>query len=139
MIEKFEHSGVSFQYPANWSIEFDVDGDDWNASVQSPATPVLMVTHSKGGDPAAMADEALESLEEDYDELDSEIAIEKLAGQTAVGHDIDILTLDTPVVVKVRALATKTGGLLLLWQFSERDRDHYEPVFHAIVASITLK
>jgi hypothetical protein len=138
VIEKFERSGVSFQYPANWTLEEEADGEDWVATLQTPGSAVMIVTYREDMEPADLGDETLEALQEEYPELDSEIAVEKLAGQTAIGYDIDFITLDLPVTAKVRALDTPNGALLLFWQVSELDRGHYEPLLNAIIASTKI-
>ena len=138
MIEKFERSGVSFQYPANWTLEEEADGADWVATLQTPGSAVAIITYREDMEPAELGDETLEALQEEYPELDSEIAVDSLAGQTAIGYDIDFITLDLPVTAKVRALETPNGALLLFWQVSEIDRGHYESLLDAVVLSAKI-
>jgi len=138
MIEKFERSGVTFQFPANWSHEVEDDAADWVATVQTPGSAMLVVTYREDAEAAELGDETLEALQAEYPELDSEIAVEKLAGRTAIGYDLDFITLDTPVTAKVRALDAGAGTLLLFWQVGEKDREHYEPLLDAILASVRV-
>ena len=61
MIEKFERSGIAFQYPANWNIDDEVDGEDWVVTLQPPGSALLVVTYQEDGlEPSEMADETLE-------------------------------------------------------------------------------
>lgn len=139
MIQKFERSGVSLQFPANWEMEDDADGDDWVLTLQTPGSGMLMATYRDDGpEPAEMADEAIEALREDYDQLDTEIKVEALAGTTALGYDIDFLTLVTAVTAKIRALETPEGTLLLFWQVAEKDRDTYESLLNAVFNSVAI-
>ena len=57
----------------------------------------------------------------------------------AIGHDIDFLTVDTPITCRTRCFETLAGPLLLMTQVSEFDRDAVEPVLHAIIASLTIE
>lgn len=139
MIELFERGGVAFQYPANWSFEIDDDEGDWLATLQTPGTALMTIAYRLDTEPTELADETLEAFQDDYPDLDSEIAVEKLAGRTALGHDIDFLTLDTPVMAKVRAVGIPSGALLVFWQYSDRDRDHYEPLFQAVLGSLRIE
>lgn len=139
MIERFERSGVAFQYPANWSFEIDEDAGDWLATLQTPGTALMTFAYRLDTEPTELADETLEAFQDDYPELDSEIAIETLADRTALGHDIDFLTLDCPVMAKVRAVSIPSGALLIFWQFSDRDREHYEPLFQAVLKSLSIE
>src|SRR5579871_2105647 len=106
MIQYFERDGVRFQYPGNWTVEAN-DGDPaeggWTVSVQSPETAFVLVSLQPGaGDPAELADQTLQALRGDYQELDSENVVETLAGVVAIGHDIDFLTVDTPITCRTR-------------------------------------
>lgn len=141
MIQTFERDGVRFQYPANWTVETgdgETDGE-WVVSVQSPETAFLLVSLRPEADtPADLADLTLESLKAEYKELDATNAVETLAGQAAIGHDIDFLTLDTAVTCWTRCVDTLAGPLLLMCQTSEHDRARNEPVLRAVFASLTI-
>src|SRR6185295_3354942 len=97
-------SGVQFQYPGNWTVETDPSGDGWTATVTSPDTALLVFTlRPEAESPASLADEALAALKAEYKELDTEPAVESIAGRPAVGFDVDFLTLDTAVVCRIRS------------------------------------
>jgi hypothetical protein len=142
MIQSFERDGVRFQYPGNWTVEATDGGPDeggWTVSVQSPETAFLLVSlRPDADDPAQLADQTLEALRADYQELDSENVVETLGGVVAIGHDIDFLTVDTPITCRTRCLETPAGPLLLLAQTSEYDRPRNDPVLRAICASLTV-
>ena len=86
-----------------------------------------------------VADEALEALKAEYPELDAEPALDNLAGQPAVGHDIDFLTLDTTILCWTRCVVTPGGPLLVMCQTSEYDRERNEPVLRAICSSLQVE
>ena len=67
----------------------------WTVSVQSPGTAFLLVSYDAAM-PAAdlMADTALEALRSEYPDLESDKAVESLAGLPAVGHDVQFFSLD---------------------------------------------
>src|SRR5271155_4672455 len=138
---KFNQSGVSFDYPSNWKIERDgVSPSEWTVSVHSPATAfVLLSLRPDARDPADLADQTLEALKAEYKELDAENRVETIAGQLAIGHDIDFLTVDTAIACRTRCLETSSGPLLVLCQMSEFDRAQNEPVLRAIVASLRVE
>lgn len=142
MIQSFERDGIRFRYPGNWSVE-SADGEPgeggWTVSVQSPETAFLLVSlRPDADDPAQLADQTLETLRGEYQELDSENAVETLAGVLAIGHDIDFLTVDTPITCRTRCLNTPAGPLLVMAQTSEYDRERNDPVLRAISASLTV-
>ena len=141
MIQTFERDGIRFQYPENWILESDVDATGgWSVSVQSPETAFLLMTLRPDADNAAeLADQTLNTLKTEYKELDEANAVGTFAGQVAIGHDIDFLTLDIAVTCWTRCVQTLAGPLLVMCQVSEYERDRNEPVLRAICASLTIE
>ena len=140
MIETFERSGVRFQFPSNWQVVTEDAGDGWTATLQSPQTAFVLVSLRPDIETAAMAaDEVLEALREEYPELNSEPALDSIAGQPAIGHDIDFLTIDTTTLCWTRCIETPEGPLVILCQTSEYDRSRNEPVLRAILTSIQVE
>lgn len=143
MVETFDRDGVRFSYPSNWRPDAesadDADGA-WTVVLQSPGTAFLLAALRPDADtPADLADQTLEALRADYQELDAENVVATLAGRPAIGHDVDFLTLDTAVACRTRCLDTPNGPLLLLAQVGEYDRAAAEPVFAAVFASLTIE
>jgi hypothetical protein len=142
MIRSFERDGIRFQYPANWVLEPTEEPNEsgWAVTVQSPDTAFLLaLLRPDAVDPADLADQTLDALKVDYQELDSENAVETIAGLVAIGHDIDFLTVDTAITCRTRCLQTPAGPLLLMAQVSEYDRERNEPVLKAILASLRVE
>jgi hypothetical protein len=139
-VTTFEQSGIRFQYPDNWQLDTEDTGDGWTVTLQSPETAFLLVSLRPDAESTAeLADEALAALKAEYPELDAERAVGSLAGQPAVGHDIDFLTLDTTIISWTRCIETSAGPLLVLCQTSEYDRAQNEPVLRAICASLQIE
>jgi hypothetical protein len=141
MIHTFERDGIRFQYPANWTLESEEDADGgWSVTLQSPETAFLLMTLRPDADNAAeLADQTLEALKTEYKELDAANAIGTFAGQLAIGHDIDFLTLDTAVTCWTRCVQLLAGPLLVMCQVSEYERERNEPVLRAICASMAIE
>jgi hypothetical protein len=140
MISEFNRSGITLRYPANWQIEDESSGDsEWTISIHSPDTAfILLALRPDALDPADLADQTLAALKEEYAELDAENRLETIAGQLAIGHDIDFLTVDTPIACRSRCLETVAGPLLVMCQTSEYDHEQNDPVLRAIVASMRV-
>src|SRR3954454_15503575 len=130
MIATFDRDGIRFQYPATWTAEVEgTDGGGWAVAVQSPDTAFLLVSRRPDArDPADLADQTLEAIKNEYRELDAENAIQTIAGQAAIGHDMDFMTVDTATICRTRCLDTPAGPLLVMCQTSEYDRDRNDPV-----------
>jgi len=136
----FDRDGVHFRYPANWRAEADEAEDGaWTVTLTSPDTAFVLVSlRPDARDPADLADQTLDALKAEYKELDAENAVETIAGEVAIGHDIDFLTVDTAITCRTRALDTPAGPLLVMTQVSEYDRERNDPVLRAIVLSLTV-
>ena len=139
MSKLFERSGVAFQYPENWTLETDDAGGGWTVLLQSPETAFMLVSFRPDADgPGQVIGEALATLRAEYPTLDAEAAVDTLADMPAVGHDIDFITVDTPVFCWVRCVDTESGPLMVLCQTSEFDRPKNEPVLRAICTSMVI-
>ncbi len=140
MTAKFSRSGITFQYPTNWTCDVEADELNWVATVQSPSIAFAIIARrTDAEEPNVVADELLESFKEDYKELDQRLVIEPLAGRPAVGYDLDFLTIDTPTSCRLRAIDVPAGVLMVMTQHSEFDRDPNEIVLSAICASLEIE
>lgn len=141
MIRTFERDGIRFQYPANWTLEAGEDEPGaWSVAIQSPETAFLQVSLRPDAEsPAELADQTLEALKAEYKELDAANSVAHFAGQLAIGHDMDFLTVDTAITCWTRCVETPAGPLLVLCQVSEYDRERNEPVLRAICASLKIE
>ena len=138
-MKTFTRDGVTFAYPVGWALDLDDAGSGWTATVQSTDTAFAVVSLLPDADSAgAAADEALAALQAEYPTLDAEPVVDTVAGGPAVGHDIDLLTLDSTATVWTRAADTTAGPLLVLLQVSEFDRPRHEPALRAILRSVAL-
>jgi hypothetical protein len=140
-MNEFTRNGISFRYPENWRVELDESEDGgWAVIVSSPETAFALVSlRPDARDAADLADQTLETLRSDYKELDSENRVETITGRMAIGHDIDFLTVDVPVVCRVRAIESPSGPLLVMTQVAEPDRQRNESSLLAIVASLKVE
>lgn len=139
MSKCFERSGIRFQYPSTWTADTEDADDGWTVSVQSPETAFLLVSLRADADnPAEMAELALQAIRSDYQEIDAESAVDTLAGQPAIGHNIDFMTVDTPITCWTRCLDSPGGVVLVICQLSEFDRSRNEPLLRAICQSFEI-
>ena len=91
----FEEDGVRFQYPDNWKLTREEADNGWTVSVQSPDTAFFLMAFDKSmPEVGEVADTVLEALRADYPDLEAEDALESIANQPALGHDITFFSLD---------------------------------------------
>jgi hypothetical protein len=140
MTARFKQDGIQFLYPENWEMDRQETDGGWTVSVQSPATAFFMLSYDADmPDSELMADTALEALRSEYPGLESEEAVESLAGQPAVGHDVRFFSLDLTNTGWLRSFYGGAGTVLAMWQANDLELDRLGPVLKAICASIKLE
>lgn len=139
MSSRFDFEGVRFQFPENWRLEREDAEDGWTVSVQSPETAFMMVTMREDMPSVnEVAETALETLREDYPELEAEECVESVAGQPAVGHDIRFFSFDLTNTCWTRCFYCARGTVLVLCQTNDMESDINEPVLKAMCASLEI-
>lgn len=140
MSHHYQADGVSLDYPEDWQLEREESADGWTILLQSPGTAFLTLTCDDSGASAEeMAATALEALQADYPALEAQPQIDSLAGQMAVGHDIQFFSLDLTNTCWTRSLYSAVGTLLILCQCNDLELEQYEPALRAICASLTVE
>jgi hypothetical protein len=136
-MKDFNEDGLSFSYPDDWQLEREPTSEGWTVSLQSPGTAFAVIRLERDmptTEEVALA--ALEALKEDYPSLEAESAIDMLAGEMAIGHDIQFFTLDLGTTCWTRSFYGAAGTMLVLCQVSDIDQETYEPALRGICASM---
>jgi hypothetical protein len=140
MPKEFARSSIRVEYPENWTVETEDTEDGWSASIISPDTAFLMLSHySDAYSPADLADMALEAMRETYPELEAEPVLETLAGFPVLGQDVEFFTLDLTNTCRIRALVAPEGCLLLMSQCTDQELETNGEVMRAISESLTFE
>ena len=139
MLKVYTKSGVAFQYPGNWTLDEEDDGESWAVVVNSPGTAFFIVSlRPDNQTPPQVVDVTLDTLKAEYKELDAEPVTETISGYPAVGYDIDFITVDTTIAAWSRCVSLAEGNLLVIGQVSELDRRMYEAVLKAMLGSFSI-
>lgn len=140
MSKHFNEDGLSFRYPANWTLERE-DGDQgWTVSVQSPDTAfVVLCCDQTMPTTEEMTETALEALQADYPDLEAEECQDTLAGQPAIGHNIHFISFDLTNTCWTRSFYSDAGTVLVMCQTSDVEGEQNEPVLRALLASLTVE
>src|SRR5262249_12726851 len=140
MSQQYQADGISFRYPDDWRLDREESEDGWTVLLQSPGTAFLTLTcdHS-GASTEEIAAAALEALREDSPALEASPQVDTLAGQMAIGHDIQFFSLDLTNTCWTRSIDSAAGVVLVLCQSNDLELEEYEPVLRAICASLTVE
>ena len=140
MVKAFDKDGVSFSYPDNWTLELDEGDGGWTASLHSKETAFLLVTLDRSlPEPRDMVQTAMDALRSEYPTLEADAAVDLLAGEMAVGHDIQFFSLDLSNTCWTRSLYCGAGTLLVYWQANDLELLATESVLRAVCASLRVE
>jgi hypothetical protein len=139
-MKDFHEDGVSFRYPENWRLEREEADDGWTVTLTSPGTAFALVRLDKSlPTTEEVAQTTLEALRADYPGLEAEPCVDMLAGEMAVGHDINFFSLDFSNTCWTRCIYAAAGTLLVLCQVSDIEQESYEPALRAICTSLRVE
>jgi hypothetical protein len=136
----FQADGIRFQYPDSWRLTREDAKTGWTVSVESPETAFFMLAFDdQMPEVGLVVQTVLDALRADYPELEAEDAVESIAGQPALGHDIRFFSLDLTNTCRTRSFYSDAGTILVMWQTNDLELDDVEPVFRAICASLRVE
>lgn len=137
---RFEKDGISFQYPDNWRLTREDTESGWTVSVDSPDNAFFVLTlDQEMREVGLVAQTALEALQSEFPDLEVEDALESLAGQPALGHNIYFFSFDLTNTCCTRAFYAGAGTVLIMWQANDLELEQVDPVFQAIRASLRVE
>lgn len=140
MSRTFERSGFHIDYPGDWKLETEETEDGWCATLFSPDTAFLMLSHHREeDDPPEVADMALESLRESYPDLEADSAVESIGGQPVIGYDVSFFTLDLTNTCWIRSLTGPEGCLLIMGQCTDDELPEHGESIKAIFKSLRVE
>jgi len=135
----FERDGIALQYPDHWKLDQEESEDGWSALFESQETAFLMISlHPDVDDPSQLAEGVLDALREEYPELEADTAVESVAGQPAIGHDISFVALDLTSTARTRCLTATQGCILVMVQLCDSELVRHDPVLRAMQTSLTI-
>jgi hypothetical protein len=136
-MKEFNSDGLSFVYPENWTLEREDSPSGWTVHLQSPGTAYAVVCLDRElEDVQDAARAALKAFQETYPDLEATSAVAPMAGEMAVGHDMDFFSLDMPITCWTRCFYGLGGTVVVQCQVAGVDEGLYEPALRAICASM---
>jgi hypothetical protein len=140
MPKEFREGCLSFNYPDGWDMEREESDNGWTVSLYSKGTAFLTLTlNNDFPDTDLMAETVLEVLQSEYTDVEADESSEPLAGQWAVGHDINFISLDLTNTCWTRSFDTPDGTVLIMCQSADFELPQAEPVLRAICESLNVE
>ena len=134
----YDKLGIRFQYPDNWTLDESAAlAGERSVSVHSPGGAFWsIVLHDPDTDPGELAAAALEALQAEYRDSESEAVHEQIGQHAIEGYDLNFFYLDFTNTALIRAFRTSSGVSLVLCQAEDNELNVLGPVFRAITASL---
>jgi hypothetical protein len=133
----YQNAALEFLYPESWQLDESRTEDGLTISLQSPYSMFVFVNcYENPLEVQDVADQALETMLQEYAELDSEPVQEKIGELPAVGYDVNFFSLDLTNTCWIRAFSAGQRTVLIFAQTSDLDLDQAEMAFRGICASL---
>jgi hypothetical protein len=137
---EFTRDGLRLMYPEGWKPDVEAAEGGWTLTIQSPGTAFLVMRMDSSLPTCEeVVDATLEALKAEYKDLDARATLETIAGDMAVGHDIEFTSMDVPTECWTRSFYGPAGTVLVMGQVSGLDVEEYGPVLEAIRGSISVE
>ena len=137
----YDHHGVRFEYPSGWEIEVSEDEAVTTVSLQSPGRPafVLVTLDESMPEPEVVVGEVIDTMREEYPDLDDSPIREKIHGYEAIGHDLDFFSLDITSACVIRCFRTKLRTVLLFGQWSDYEEEAARAALKGLQRSLEVR
>jgi hypothetical protein len=136
---EYQGPGFRFRHPADWTVEEGQPGEEFTVSVRPPGemTAFWSVTVLRERPPPQLTLRTiLRAFEEEYSELDSYPVEERIAGQTALGRDLEFFCLERTNSAFIRVLRMRAFTLVILAQATDVELDECREPFGLMSGSL---
>jgi hypothetical protein len=134
----YQSHGVKFRYPRDWELSEQQEGEQISITVSSPLTAFWTLTlFLDRPDPGDIVAAALDAFHEEYAELDDYPSKTRLCKRPTVARDIDFVCLELLNSASIRAFRARDFTVLVLFQFTEGERDETGPILERITRSLS--
>ncbi len=134
----YDDHGVRFEYPKDWALEVTEDGALATVDLQHPegVAFVLVSVDLTCPDSGEVADSVLETMREEYPDLDADPTEEIVDDRFISGYDVQFLSLDLSNTARIRCFRTLHRTILVFGQWTDildtEISDLPESIIHSI-------
>jgi len=134
----YDKHGIQFRYPENWKLVHEQTIElPFDVSIQTPGGGFWSVhVYDDSTDPETLASEALRTMRQEYDEVESETIREHIGDTEAVGYEMNFYCLDLICTARALAFRSTQQTVLVLYQAESREFDEIGKVFQAMTLSL---
>ncbi|HET6424504.1 MAG TPA: hypothetical protein VFG20_12525 [Planctomycetaceae bacterium] len=135
----YQKHGIRFEYPTEWTLTDEEQGETVNVHVQTPGLAFWTLTLLPSTTSVAeVVDATVEAFEQEYEQVDRYDRGVEFDGIRTAGCDLDFVCLDLVNSACVRAIALAETTALVLFQGEDREWDLYRESFESMTASLLV-
>jgi hypothetical protein len=134
----YQDHGVRFDYPPEWTVEVTGDGSLTNINLEHPAGIAFLIvtTDVSCPDPGEVADTVLETLREEYSELEDDPFEEVVNDRLVSGYDVQFFTLDLSNTARIRCFRTLNRTILIYGQWADLVEAEVSDLAESVIRSV---
>ena len=134
----FEQHGVRFEYPDDWILHEESSPGEVSITVNSPETSFWSLTLLfDRPDPYRVVETVLDTLREEYSEIDVYSSEEQLGDSRTVARDVDFVCHELIGSAFVRAAVAPGFTLLVLYQGADFELDETQSILERVSKTLT--
>ncbi len=132
----YQQHGIRFEYPPEWILAEDVEGDAISIQVSSPETSFWSITLLPARPaPDLLLESAIEAFA-DYDDFDAYRSEGEICEYPALFCDIEFVSFELINSGFLRAFRTGRYSILILYQGNDLELEYTLAEFESMTASL---
>jgi hypothetical protein len=134
----YEDHGIRFEYPSEWALQVTDDGPLTTIDLQHPDGVAFLLVSADLScpDSGEVADSVLETMREEYPELEADPTEEVVDDRFVSGHDVQFFALDLANTARIRCFRTLIRTILVFGQWTDLLEAEVSDLPDAIIRSI---
>ena len=134
----YDDHGVRFEYPSEWTTEVTDEDPLTTVHLEHPdGVAFLIVTFDVSGpDPGEVADAILETLREEYPDLEEDPFEQVVNKRMVSGYDVQFFALDLPNTARIRSFRTFSRTILIYGQWADLIDAEVSEVADSIIRAV---
>lgn len=137
MREVYDHHGITFQYPTDWEVSEQEQGDECLITVSGPGTSFWSIGLFRDRPhPELVLETALAAYKDEYPDLDSYLAEDEILQQPTSGYDLEFFCLELVNTARVRSFLAHDFTVLIMCQADDTELESSEPLFDEMTNSL---
>jgi hypothetical protein len=118
----------------------EASANGWTLTLQSPGVAFAVIELDRTlPEPGRMLEAALAAWRSEYRDVEAEPALEAVCGEVALGHEVELLAMDLPVLCWTRSFHGPAGTVLVVCQVPDLEREEHEPALRQLTSAMRIE